>query len=363
MSHQSLSALTTYSKTAGANSGEKFSVSWKSPSNIALVKYWGKKENQIPLNPSLSMTLSQSYTLTRVTATPDREEKKLKVNADASHPFIPKMELFLQYIGKEVPVLKELSFNVETTNSFPHSTGIASSASGLSAFALCLLSIAEMVSGKNIDSGEFFNLASFVSRMGSGSACRSLYGGYSLWGKTDRVQGSSGLFAVPLAERVHPIFRTLHDAILVISSEPKSLPSTRGHSLMDHHPFAAARIDQAENNLSETLKALDSGDIERLISVTENEALTLHALIMSSKGGTVLLKPPTVNVILKIREARRKGMSVFFSLDAGPNVHLFYPEKSTPEVEQFIRNELVSSCENGLVIYDCCGTGPVLQEI
>jgi diphosphomevalonate decarboxylase len=363
MKPPSLSVFAGKDNSSGKISGNRYSVSWKSPSNIAFVKYWGKKENQVPMNPSLSMTLTGSFSITRVDAVADGGKKMLTVNGFAGHPFILKMDHFLQHIRTEMPVLKELSFKVETTNSFPHSTGIASSASGFSAFALCILSVAELISGKKIAAAKFIKLASFISRIGSGSACRSLYGGYSLWGKTDHVQGSSNLYAIPVDEWIHPSLRTLHDAVLVISSDPKSLPSSLGHSLMAHHPFAPARIGQAEKNLAKALNALKSGDIKQLTTIAENEAMTLHALILSSEGGTVLLRPPTIEVILRIKEARGKGLPVFFSLDAGPNVHLFYPAESAKKVEKFIREELVSSCENGLVIFDRCGTGPEKQEI
>ena len=363
MSRSPITRLKTLKKSRSILSGTKVSASWRSPSNIALVKYWGKKDGQIPLNPSVSMTLTRSYTLTSVEALVSGNQEFITVNGDAHHPFIQKINQFLRPLVKEIPVLGELSFRVKTINNFPHSTGIASSASGFSAFVLCLLDIAEMVSGVKILPEEFFSAASFLSRLGSGSACRSVYGGYSLWGETHLVPGSSDLFAVPVNDRIHPSLKTLHDAILVISSNPKSLPSSRGHALMEHHPFAVARISQVKNNISEILKAMDSGDIERLAGITENEALTLHALIMSSDEGTILLKPSSINVISQIREARQKGLPVFFSLDAGPNVHLFYPEPAAGQVEQFISDELEISCEKGSVIYDRCGSGPERQEI
>jgi diphosphomevalonate decarboxylase len=363
VNRSSLSRLKTLKKSRSFLTGTKVSASWRSPSNIALVKYWGKKDRQIPLNPSVSMTLTRSYTLTSVEAMPSVDQEFITVNGDTHHPFIQKIDQFLRPLVKEIPALGELSFRVETKNSFPHSTGIASSASGFSAFVLCLLNIAEMVSGEKIPSEEFLNAASFVSRLGSGSACRSVYSGFSLWGETDLVPGSSDLFAVPINDRIHPSLKTLHDAILVISSNPKRLPSSSGHALMEHHPFAVARISQVKNNISEILKALDSGDIEHLAGITENEALTLHALIMTSGGGPILLEPSSVKVISQIREARQKGLPVFFSLDAGPNVHLFYPDQAVEQVEQFITDELEISCEKGSVILDWCGSGPERQEI
>jgi diphosphomevalonate decarboxylase len=128
---------------------------------------------------------------------------------------------------------------------------------------------------------------------------------------------------------------------------------------MDNHPFTSSRIRQARNNLTEVLKALTLGDLERLAGLTEMEALTLQALIMSSPGGVIVMEPRTLQIIQQIRSARHKGLAVFFSLDAGPNVHLLYPESAGQEVEDFIREELVPLCENGFLIYDHCGSGPV----
>lgn len=346
---------------SSSGEGEKIFACWKSPSNIALVKYWGKKEGQLPLNPSISMTLDQSYTITRVETELTRESSGgiKSVDGDIQHPFIPKMEKLLKWLVQEIPVLGNFSFMVETSNSFPHSTGIASSASGISAFALCLLTIAEKVTKKKIPLMEFLTMASFSSRMGSGSACRSVFGGYTVWGKTPDVPGSSDLFAIPVTDRVHPSLRTLHDAILVVSTTPKSLPSSQGHTLMDNHPFTPARIRQASNNLSELLKALTMGDLDRLAGLAEYEALTLHALIMSSPGGMILMEPRTVQIIKQIQAARQRGLAVFFTLDAGPNVHLMYPESAVHEVENFIREELMPLCERDFIIYDYCGTGPV----
>jgi diphosphomevalonate decarboxylase len=354
-------------RQAGSPEGEgaKIVVSWRSPSNIALVKYWGKRDGQLPMNPSISMTLNQSCTVTSVHGglTKQKGGKIISVNDDDQHPFLARLENLRKYVAEEIPVLGNYSFRVETTNTFPHSTGIASSASGISAFTLCLLSIAETLTGEELPKTAFMQAASFISRMGSGSASRSTFGGYTLWGRTPGVSGSSDLFAMPVNDRVYPSLRTLRDTILVVSSTPKSLPSSHGHSLMNNHPFARARIRQAHSNIAALLKALTLGDLDHLAEITETEALTLHALIMSSPGGMILMEPHTLQIIKQIRNARQKGMPVFFSLDAGPNIHLIYPDSAVREVENFIREELIPYCENGFLIYDHCGTGPVRTKL
>ena len=182
-------------------------------------------------------------------------------------------------------------------------------------------------------------------------------------GKSDEIPGSSDLFAVPVTEMIHPVLGSLHDTILVVSTSPKELPSSQGHFLMRSHPFGVARIRQAVDHLQVLLKAMMAGDLERIAGIVEQEAMTLHALIMSSPGAMILMEPQTVQILKKIRERRRQGLEIFFSLDAGPNVHLLYPEPATPAAEKFIRDELVPLCENGLIINDRCGTGPGCTKI
>ena len=344
-------------------SPDSIRAEWESPSNIALVKYWGKREGQLPANPSLSMTLRKAKTRTIVIASESEFPlNHLMVNGDPDHPFTSRLQKLVQWMVSEIPVLKKYSFQVTTANTFPHSAGIASSASGISAFSLCLLTIISKITGKDIPGDEFYKIASFVSRMGSGSACRSIYGGFSVWGKTCGLPGSSDLVAVSINERIHSDLMKLHDAILVVSSSPKRISSSSGHELMNAHPFANSRFEQAKTNIKAMLQALESGDIDKLAAISENEALTLHSLIMTSAGGPMLLEPGSMAIMRKIQEARKKGLRVFFSLDAGPNVHVLYPENSAEPAEKFIREELFQFCENGQVIWDRCGEGPLMSQ-
>ena len=359
MSISPLSPLNGMDLSAGLSAGDNFKVAWQSPSNIALVKYWGKKEGQLPASPSLSMTLEKAITRTQVNVLADQPEKGLVLlNGTTDHPFLPKMRQFFEWMISQAPVLSKITLSVTTENSFPHSTGIASSASGMSAFALCLISIASAIQGLEADEAGTMSMASFASRMGSGSACRSLYPGFSAWGATPFLSGSSDEFATPISEFVHPEMLLLRDAILVISASQKSLPSTMGHQSMNGHPFFAGRITQAGKNMEDTLAALSANDFEKLGMIAENEALTLHALIMSANPGTILLKPATVEVIHRVQEARKNGLPLFFTLDAGANVHVLYQAGSALAVEKFIMESLQPLCENGRVIFDCCGPGP-----
>lgn len=346
--------------TPAVTPGVLLNATWQCPSNIAIIKYWGKKNGQFPANPSLSMTLDQAYTQTKVSVVPgDKGNGLLSLNGDADHPFLPKMRHLLNCIREEVSALRGVSLEAHTANNFPHSTGIASSASGIGAFALCLVDLGYQLAGETPRRNDFMSAASRFARMGSGSACRSLYSGFTVWGATPWITGSSDEYAIPAPGLIHPEMMQIKDAILVISTKPKELPSSGGHQLMKGHPFLGGRILQADKNLEEALSALVENDFEKLGNIAENEALTLHALIMSAIPGTILLKPSTLEVIHLIRETRHAGIPVFFTLDAGANVHVLYPGHSAQMVEKFIGDALQPFCENGLVIYDHCGSGPM----
>jgi diphosphomevalonate decarboxylase len=333
--------------------------SWQSPSNIAFIKYWGKKGYQIPANPSLSMTLNVARSQTSVSAFENVTGKQiLSVNGDPAHPYIPKLLNVCLHASELFPEIRDLSFGVTTSNTFPASAGIASSASGISAFTLCIMDIVLRMKGKDVMDKDNLRMASSVARLGSGSACRSLYPAYAVWGETPEVKGSSDLRAVPLRKKLHPLFRELKDAVLIVSDRPKAVSSSLGHALMDSHPWAAVRYRQAGENLAACILAMQSGDFDRFAGICETEALSLHALIMTSAGNPTLISPQTLEITQRISAKRREGLPVCYSLDAGPNVHLLYPAESEKDVMKFIRTGLLDFCQDRTFISDGIGRGP-----
>lgn len=341
--------------------GER-SVVWKSPSNIALVKYWGKRAIQFPQNPSISFALSNSNTDTIVHYTFNQAQKisvELFFEGQRNEAFENRIRTYLEQIAEFLPFVKSLNFKIESKNSFPHSAGIASSASALSALALCLVTIERDLFGTLIEEKVFFEKASFIARLGSGSAARSVYGNYSVWGKSKYVSGSSDEIAISYDKNIHPEFLALGDAILITSSEIKKVSSSMGHNLMINHPYAESRYKQANENLEKLLKALQLNDEQLFIDVVENEALSLHALMMSSNNGYSLLNQNTWEIIQKIRRFRQDNNTfATFTLDAGPNVHLIYKLKDQKKVVAFIEKELIEHSENEKWIDDKMGIGP-----
>ena len=336
-------------------------VGWQSPSNIALVKYWGKHGKQLPQNPSISFTLSECCTETFVQyEKAEHFEFQFFFEGKENSAFGAKIEKFLVENQAFFPFINQLNLKVESRNTFPHSSGIASSASSMSAFVMCLLEIERSLSlskGRPIDM--VLRKASYFSRLASGSAARSVFPKMALWGATDCYKGSSDEYAIPLENDIHPIFKTYHDSILIVSGETKSVSSRAGHALMEGNPYAPARYAQANENIKNLLAALKSGDLDTFINITESEALQLHALMMCSNPSFILMKPNTLRIIEEVRTFRNETqIPLCFTLDAGPNVHLLYPDSEAEKVESFIKSELLKYCNQGRWIADHVGDGP-----
>lgn len=334
---------------------------WVSPSNLAIIKYWGKEGNQIPKNPSISMTLSEANTTTTMEwyyRVPDEETVTFFYNEKENKAFADRIVKFLGKVEHMFPFIDDLQFVIHSKNSFPHGAGIASSASGLSAIALCLCKIEQYFFDTLESDEDFYRKASYASRLGSGSACRSVYGGWVEWGKSDVREDFSDLYGTPVSE-IHPTFRDMKDTILIASNKEKSVSSTAGHKLMENNDYAEIRYQQAKNRLPELMKALQDGDWATFGKIAENEALTLHALMMSSEDSYILMEPASLQMIELIRQYRKEtGHHVYFSLDAGPNIHMLYPADIDTEVRKFVNSKLKKLCQGGKFIYDHVGYGP-----
>ncbi|MEZ4884224.1 MAG: hypothetical protein R3E32_05745 [Chitinophagales bacterium] len=339
-------------------------IVWQSPSNIALVKYWGKYGRQLPRNTSISFTLSQAYTETSVMYGMKKNKGislDFRFEGEHNEAFAEKIRSYLASITDIFPFLVQLHLSIKSSNSFPHSSGIASSASSMSALALCLCSIEQQLFGTPVSEGEFWQKASYVARLGSGSASRSVFPKLAVWGRHPEINGSADEYALPFAHHLHPNFKEFEDAILIVSSDTKSVSSRAGHTLMEGNPYAATRYKEANQNVLQIVEALKSGDYEKFMQVVEMEALTLHTLMMTSSPSFILMQPNTLTIIRKIQDFRRQsGHPVCFTLDAGPNVHVLYPSSSKKAVEAFIEAELLPHCEDRYWISDRIGSGPTI---
>ena len=263
-------------------------IIWQSPSNIALIKYWGKYANQIPANPSISISLQNCYTQTEINYQYRNQpsgfsDLEFTFENKPEPKFAQRIVTYFESIESEMPFLKQYKLQINSYNTFPHSSGIASSASAMSALALGICTL-ESIYKNNAEllTESFFNRASYFARLASGSASRSVYGGFALWGKSDSHTESSDLFAMPVNNNISDTFKNMHNSILIVDSAKKELSSSNGHKLMETNPFAKARYQQANANLTKLLTALQSDNFNIFADIIENEALSLHSMMMTS---------------------------------------------------------------------------------
>ncbi len=342
---------------------DKASYTWQTPSNIALVKYWGKSNPQIPKNASISFTLNNCHTITTIDFVKKEKSESVDFNlffeGKQKDEFKPKISEFFTRIQEYCPYIFEYEMTINSENSFPHSSGIASSASGLSAIAMCLMNLEKEINSDLIE--EYINKkASFLARLGSGSASRSIEGPLVVWGNHPEIKGSSDLYGVQFPFKVASIFNNYQDVILLVDKGEKQVSSTVGHGLMHKHPYAENRFKQANENLTKMSSILQNGDIKSFINLVESEALTLHAMMMTSNPYFILMKPNTLEIINRIWSYREENNSnICFTLDAGANVHVLFPENEKEKVIQFIDNQLSEFCQKKHYICDTAGLGAI----
>lgn len=314
------------------------SISAQCPSNIALVKYWGKYGDQLPLNPSVSFTLDKARTEStlRISENATREIE-VKLDGVTKSDFAGKIDRFFdKLVGYGLEALAKGRYVLETKNTFPHSSGIASSASGFGALAEIL------VSWLYEPQSQTRALVSEIARLGSGSASRSMFPHLSQWGLDSKNKGSQE-FAIGFEDvtTVAEVFKTYQDTILIVEENQKVVSSTQGHKLMDTHDYGKQRIERANKNLSDLAQAMQTEDMDSFVRIVEAEALDLHAMMMTSEPNFILMEPHTLAIIKKVREFRRqKQIPLCFTLDAGANVHLLYPKSECEEVLFFIESEI-----------------------
>ncbi|GAB4451191.1 MAG: diphosphomevalonate decarboxylase [Anaerolineae bacterium] len=286
--------------------------------NIAFIKYWGNQDNRLrlPANPSLSMNLGDLRTVTTVTFSADLPGDALTVNEQpVVGPGLERVTTVLDLIRQQAGL--ELPARIESTNNFPAGAGIASSASAFAALSLAGAAAA----GLDLDEASLSRLA----RRGSGSASRSVPGGFCQW-----LTGSDkSSVAVSIAP---PEYWDLRDVIVVVSQEHKAIGSTGGHHLAPTSSLQAARVAGVENRLKLCREALLARDLAALGPVIEEDAVIMHGVMMTSHPPLYYWNAATMTVIHATLQWRSEGIPVYFTIDAGPNVHLICEAADAPTV-------------------------------
>ena len=277
--------------------------------NIAFIKYWGnlRDELRIPANGSISMNLGRLVTDTRVRFDSALDEDRVILNGTPlTGPGLDRVEHFLSLVRKRSG--REEYAEVVSENSFPTGAGIASSASAFAALSLA----ASRAAGLKLSEQALSRLA----RRGSGSASRSVPGGFVEWQVGTSDQDS---FAFTIAEPDH---WQLWDCVAVVSETHKSTGSTAGHALAGTSPLQEARVSDAARRLNICRQAIQERDFEALAAVVEQDNHLMHAVMMTSQPPLIYWRPGTVEVMLAVRRWRKAGIPAFYTMDAGPNVHV-----------------------------------------
>ena len=344
----------------------KLISSYQCPSNIALVKYWGKKAKgiQLPANASISFTLSDLHATTTVEAMPCDETLTepafmFQLNDLPQPSFEPKIKSFLKRIWENYTFLLNHRLFIKSSNNFPHGAGIASSAAGFGALSLCMVDLQNQFCGTALNNPS--REASRISRLGSGSACRSMFAEPGVWGKTYKVDDSCDEYAVPMKE-LHDSFNTWKDIVLIVDANEKAVSSTEGHKQLENNVYAESRHESAKMSMDKMVDALKKHNLPAFIHTVESEALQLHAMMMVSPMHYLLMEPNTLAIIKKIWDFREKTMlPLCFTLDAGSNVHLLYDGKEEDKIKNFVENELLPYCSQNR--YFCSDLGGKPQKL
>lgn len=321
---------------------------WSAPANIALVKYWGKTQGQIPMNPSLSLTLNKARTFVQAELVEeDNKNGPFELHFQGQRASEKFQQKFLQaWLSWDSlwPTKWPGKVLLSTHNNFPHSAGIASSAASYAAMAAALWDLQRRLKHGDVNSSADwvladYQMASELARLGSGSAARSIQGPLVSWGEVEGRINSSNRFAHCLKDEVAAENLQWKDAVLLIDAGEKSVSSAKGHALMEGHIYRDARIKQAQNNWFATLNALKQGDWQKFAEVVEEEAMSLHALMMTSRPSFVLTHPKTWLAIEEVKSFRKvHQLPLTFTLDAGPNLHILYPATVAIQVERWIHD-------------------------
>jgi diphosphomevalonate decarboxylase len=276
--------------------------------NIAFIKYWGNQDDhlRLPANPSLSMSLGDLHTVTTVTFSADLPGDTLIVNEQpVVGPGLERVTAMLDLIRQQAGL--RLPARIESVNNFPAGAGIASSASAFAALSLAGAAAA----GLNLAEADLSRLA----RRGSGSASRSVPGGFCQW-LTGSDDSSVATTIAP------PEYWDLRDVIVVVSQEHKAVGSTGGHRLASTSSLQAARVAGAEARLKACREALLARNLAAMGPVIEEDAVMMHGVMMTSHPPLYYWYAATMGVIQATLQWRAEGIPVYFTIDAGPNVHL-----------------------------------------
>lgn len=304
------------------------------PANIAFIKYWGLQdaERTLPYNGSISMNLDACLTTTTVAFDPALAADEVTLTLYGKPPERA-VGRPLDRVVAQLDRLRALAgvawrARVDSANTFPSDAGIASSAAAFA--ALTVAGVAAL--GLVLDERQ---LSLLTRRSGSGSACRSIPTGYAEWripdGAFDAAAWDEESYAVSLAAPEH---WALADVVAVVDAGAKKIGSAENHRLAVTSAYFPARLAEVPARIAATRAAIASRDLERLGEAMEADAVSMHAICMTSRPPSFYWNSGTMEIIHAVRSWRDEGLQSYFTVDAGPNVHVICATQDRPELER-----------------------------
>lgn len=288
--------------------------------NIAFIKYWGvvDSETNIPANGSISMNLAGLHSQTTVEFNPELPSDNLTLNGK------PVYGVGLDRVIKVLDVIRnlaktQLKAQINSQNNFPTGSGIASSASGFAALAVA----SSHAAGLQLSEKEL----STIARIGSGSACRSIPGGFVEWHAGDNHSSS-------FAQQIAPLHHwDLADCVVILSKSHKDVGSNAGHLLATSSPYQFTRVADARRRIDLCREAILNKDFEALAFVMELDSNMMHAVMTTSSPPLFYYEPTTLSIIKFVKELRKQGFAAAYTIDAGPNVHVICQQSNLAEIK------------------------------
>ncbi len=328
-----------------------FEIEVQAPSNIAFLKYWGKSDplTQWPAGNSLSMTLKHAKTVTKASLS-DTDKIFFEGIISSDRKIFQALDLLREQTGLKSRI------TIDTRNTFPKSCGIASSASGMA--ALSIASLACWTGSRSFEELEKKGFSktkiSHLARLCSGSAGRSLFGGYVEWLKGDTSEQQI------IAPKFSADHWPLSNLILIVSNKEKEISSTQAHAAAWSSPLFRPRLAVLQERQSAMLDAIKEKNLEKLGPLLETEALEMHSIIMTASPSVSYLSEETLELVSWIRCERQKGsFKAWFTIDAGPNIHLISEPKDLPNLQA----SLSKAFPNLTMFQDEVGTGPQIRAL
>jgi diphosphomevalonate decarboxylase len=290
----------------------------KAPGNIAFVKYWGKKDPLInlPENGSLSVCLDTMNTLTTVQFSSEFKEDSVMIDGNSTDRELPRIIKHIDHIRK----LANISYKVKmvSQNSFPNSSGLASSASGFAALAVA----GSKAAGLDLNEKEL----SILARLGSGSAARSIPDGYVEWlkGTDNNSSYSYSMFPANHWE--------LAAIAVLITKEKKDVSTTAGHAITTSSPFYKQRIESLPKFISEMKKAIKKRDFQKFGEMLETECLNFVSMSLTSSPYIIYWEPTTIRIMKLCKKLREEGLLAYFTMDAGPQPVIYCLQKDAKKI-------------------------------